>query len=148
MLPRVQQTLCSLYAYPACAPIHWQDVVLLFEALGGEVEALSSESVRVHLVIGGFQFWMQAGVAENGGALSLHEVLQLRRFLRLAGVTPALPADQLFDCADAAADAAAAAAAATNDGAWPDAAIDADALHGAGFEGAVLKSAADQELRR
>jgi hypothetical protein len=144
MLPRVQQTLCSLYAYPACAPIHWQDVVLLFEALGGEVEALSSESVRVHLVIGGFQFWMQAGVAENGGALSLHEVLQLRRFLRLAGVTPALPADQLFDCADAAADAAAA----TNDGAWPDAAIDADALHGAGFEGAVLKSAADQELRR
>lgn len=142
MLPRVQQTLCSLYAYPACAPIHWQDVVLLFEALGGEVEALSSESVRVHLVIGGFQFWMQAGVAENGGALSLHEVLQLRRFLRLAGVTPALPADQLFDRADADA------AAATDDGAWPDAVIDADALHGAGFEGAVLKSAADQELRR
>lgn len=140
MLPRVQQTLCSLYAYPACAPIHWQDVVLLFEALGGEVEALSSDSVRVHLVIGGFQFWMQAGVAENGGALSLHEVLQLRRFLRLAGVTPALPADQLFD--RAAADATA------NDGALPDAAMDADALHGAGFEEAVLKSAADQELRR
>ncbi len=97
MLGRAQQTLCALYAYPVAPPIHWQDVVALFEALGGEVEALSSDSVRVHLVIGGFQFWMRAAVAENGGALSLHEVLQLRRFLRLAGVTPALPVELAMD---------------------------------------------------
>ena len=94
---RAQSTLCALYAFPACPPIPWQDVIALFEALGGEVEALSSDSVRVHLVIGGFQFWMRAAVAENVGALSLPEVLQLRRFLRLAGITPALPAEPLGD---------------------------------------------------
>jgi len=85
---RDARTLAGLFAHPLRQNIHWHDVLHLCNAIGGEVDVLRNQRLRLRLPAGGYQIWMQSRSQAGRGELQQDDVMQLRRFLAQAGITP------------------------------------------------------------
>jgi hypothetical protein len=86
---RDEHTLAAVFGHPLQHNIHWRDVLHLCQAIGGEVQVLRDQRLHLRLPTGEHQIWMHTHVQPGRGTLQEDEVLQLRRFLKLAGITPA-----------------------------------------------------------
>jgi hypothetical protein len=88
MAARDERTLSALFAHPLQHNIRWQDVLHLCNAIGGDVEVLPDQRLRLRLIAGGYQIWLHARSRPGRGVLHQDDVLQLRRCLTLAGIPP------------------------------------------------------------
>lgn len=86
---RDEHTLAAVFGHPLQHNIHWRDVLHLCQAIGGEVQVLRDQRLRLRLTTGEYQFWIHTHTQPGSGTLQEDEVLQLRRFLKLAGIEPA-----------------------------------------------------------
>ncbi|MCC6775576.1 MAG: hypothetical protein IT537_02910 [Hyphomicrobiales bacterium] len=77
-----RKTLHALFAHPVSANIDFKKVMHLFEELGAEVENRSGN--RVNLKLKGHS----AAFTHAHHSLPKEEVVQLKKFLEMCGVTP------------------------------------------------------------
>jgi hypothetical protein len=85
---RDARTLAGVFAHPLQHNIHWHDVMHLCNTIGGDVDVLRDQRVRLRLPAGGYQIWMHSRSQPGRGELHHDDVMQLRRFLAQAGITP------------------------------------------------------------
>lgn len=102
MLDRDNATLQAVFDQPTRQNISWIDVMHLCNSLGGDVQIFKDHRVRVRLTAGDYHIWLNTSARDGQHALSSDHVLQLRRFLKLAGLQSCIAVQQ--NCSQAAED--------------------------------------------
>lgn len=94
MLDRDNATLQAVFDQPTRQNIAWVDVMHLCNSLGGDVQIFRDHRVRVRLTAGDYHIWLNTSAHDGQHSLSSEHVLQLRRFLRLAGLQSCIAMQQ------------------------------------------------------
>lgn len=81
-----QDTLEALYAHPLRHNIRWDHLVGLWQSIGGEIERLDQQRLRLRLPDGN-ETWMHHAVGRHHAVLSADDVLRIRHLLQRAGIT-------------------------------------------------------------
>ena len=85
-----QSTLDALYAHPLQHNIRWDHLVELWHELGGEIERLDQQRLRLRLPDGS-ESWMHHAAGRHHAVLHADDVLRVRHLLQQAGITPSHP---------------------------------------------------------
>lgn len=85
-----QTTLEALYAHPLRHNIRWDHLLGLWQSLGGEVQRLDHQRLRLRLPDGG-ETWLHHAVGRRHAVLAGDDVLRVRHLLQEAGITPEHP---------------------------------------------------------
>lgn len=83
-------TLEALFAHPLRHNIRWDHLLGLWQALGGEIEQLDRQRLRLRLPDGS-ETWMHSGAGRPHAVLDADAVLRVRHLLLAAGINPAHP---------------------------------------------------------
>jgi hypothetical protein len=94
MIDRDNATLQAVFDQQTRPNISWIDVMHLCNSLGGDVQIFKDHRVRVRLTAGGYHIWLNTSAHDGQHALSSDHVLQLRRFLKLAGLQSCITVQQ------------------------------------------------------
>lgn len=78
------QTLRHIFSHPISMNLKWNEVVHLFQSLGGTVEPAHGGRETVHLMGKQMTFHVPHGKSIE----SKDEVMQIRKFLESCGVSP------------------------------------------------------------
>ncbi|MEB3307428.1 MAG: hypothetical protein VKK98_04660, partial [Cyanobacteriota bacterium] len=87
MTPAPQITLEALFAHPLRHNIRWEHLCALWRSLGGEIERLDQQRLRLRLPDGS-DTWMHQSGGRHHAVLSADDVLRVRRLLDDAGIRP------------------------------------------------------------
>ncbi len=82
-----EQTLRQIFAHPTSHNIHWRDIVHMFEGHGATCEETKKDHLKVKL--NGHEMSFAIPKAGHHTLEDTHEIAEIRRFLKLCGVTPA-----------------------------------------------------------
>jgi hypothetical protein len=85
-----QDTLQALYAHPLRHNIRWDHLQSLWQALGGDVEHLDQQRLKLRLPDGS-ETWMHHAVGRRHAVLTGDDVLRVRHLLQQAGIRPEHP---------------------------------------------------------
>lgn len=85
-----QATLEALYAHPLRHNIRWDHLVALWQSIGGEIERLDQQRLRLRLPDGS-ETWMHHAVGRHHAVLAADDVLRVRHVLQQAGITAQHP---------------------------------------------------------
>jgi hypothetical protein len=85
-----QSTLDALYAHPLQHNIRWDHLVDLWHELGGEIERLDRQRLRLRLPDGN-ETWMHHVAGRHHAVLHADDVLRVRHLLQQSGITPSHP---------------------------------------------------------
>jgi hypothetical protein len=91
MTPAPQATLEALFAHPLRHNIRWDHLRGLWQFLGGEIERLDQQRLRLRLPDGS-ESWLHHAAGRHHAVLSAEDVLRVRRLLQNAGLNPKLGA--------------------------------------------------------
>jgi hypothetical protein len=91
MTPAPQATLEAFFAHPLRHNIRWDHLRALWQFLGGEIERLDQQRLRLRLPDGS-ESWLHHAAGRHHAVLSADDVLRVRRLLQAAGVHPHLGA--------------------------------------------------------
>jgi len=85
-----QDTLEALFAHPLHHNIRWDQLLGLWQALGGEVEHLDRQRLKLRLP-DGRETWMHHAAGRGHAVLAADDVLRVRHLLQQAGIRPDHP---------------------------------------------------------
>lgn len=85
-----QDTLEALYAHPLRHNIRWDHLVELWQSIGGEIERLDQQRLRLRLPDGS-ETWMHHAVGRRHAVLAADDVLRVRHLLQQSGITAEHP---------------------------------------------------------
>lgn len=80
----------ALYAHPLRHNIRWDQLIDLWNSMGGDIERLDQQRLRLRLPDGS-ETWMHHAVGRGHGVLTADDVLRIRHLLQQAGINPHQP---------------------------------------------------------